>query len=167
MRWSRVGRVQPAQRRVLRRAPYTTIILCWRMLTYADVCWRMLTYADVCWRRLTLLQASATQSSLYYYYTTMYITIYTTKYYYIYYSILLCILLYILVNSTVCTATYAQPAQGRVLRRALYATICILLNTTISRALYATICILLNTSMPKTTALAAYTIHTISLYMYP
>jgi hypothetical protein len=27
-------------------------ILCWRMLTYADVCWRMLTYADVCWRML-------------------------------------------------------------------------------------------------------------------
>jgi hypothetical protein len=28
-------------------------MLCWRMLTYADVCWRMLTYADVCWRMLT------------------------------------------------------------------------------------------------------------------
>jgi hypothetical protein len=28
-------------------------LVCWRMLTYADVCWRMLTYADVCWRMLT------------------------------------------------------------------------------------------------------------------
>jgi hypothetical protein len=28
-------------------------LMCWRMLTYADVCWRMLTYADVCWRMLT------------------------------------------------------------------------------------------------------------------
>jgi hypothetical protein len=29
---------------------------CWRMLTHADACWRMLTHADACWRMLSIRQ---------------------------------------------------------------------------------------------------------------